>query len=79
MQITNHDRFAKVFEKRIDRTFSTAEIKKLMLAESDIEPGSVLPNDHGEGNAGQCPCVGSPRQIFSRIRHATYRVRRFQL
>jgi len=78
MQITNHDRFAKVFERRIDRTFSTAEIKKLMLAESDIELGSILPNDHGGGNVGQCQCVGSERQIFNRIRHAMYRVRRFQ-
>jgi hypothetical protein len=64
---TNHDGFALVFRNRIGRTFSTAEITKLMLAESDIQPGSVLPNDHGEGNKGECPCVGTDRQIFERL------------
>jgi hypothetical protein len=72
---TNHDRFASVFRNRKGRTFSTAEITKLMLAESDIQPGSVLPNDHGEGNKGECPCVGTNRQIFERVGHGMYRVR----
>lgn len=75
---TNHDRFASVFKNRIGRTFSTAEIMKLMLAESDIQPGSVLPNDHGEGNKGECPCVGTDRQIFDRVGRGTYRVRDFR-
>jgi hypothetical protein len=75
---TNHDRFALVFRNRIGRTFSTAEITKLMLAESDIQPGSVLPNDHGEGNKGECPCVGTDRQIFERLGRGAYRVRNFR-
>jgi hypothetical protein len=75
---TNHDRFASVFKNRIGRTFSTAEIMKLMLAESDIQPGSVLPNDHGEGNKGECPCVGTDRQIFDRVGRGTYRVRHYR-
>lgn len=75
---TNHDRFASVFKNRIGRTFSTAEIMKLMLAESDIQPGSVLPNDHGEGNKGECPCVGTDRQVFERLGRGTYRVRNFR-
>lgn len=76
--MTNHDRFASVFRSRTGRTFSTAEIMKLMLAESDIQPGSVLPNDHGEGNKGECPCVGTDRQIFDRVGRGTYRVRDFR-
>lgn len=76
--MTNHERFANVFGARTGRTFSTAEITKLMLSESDIEPGSVLPNDHGKGNAGQCDCVGTNRQIFERIKRGLYRVRNFQ-
>jgi hypothetical protein len=75
---TNHDRFASVFRNRKGRTFSTPEIMKLMLAESDIQPGSVLPNDHGEGNKGECPCVGTDRQIFERLGRGTYRVRDFR-
>jgi len=75
---TNHDRFASVFRNRIGRTFSTAEIVKLMLAESDIQPGSILPNDHGEGNKGECPCVGTDRQIFDRLGRGTYRIRDFR-
>jgi hypothetical protein len=76
---TNHDRFASVFRKRTGRTFSTAEITKLMLSESDIQPGSVLPNDHGEGNKGECLCVGTDRQIFDRVGRGTYRVRDYRL
>jgi hypothetical protein len=75
---TNHGRFASVFKSRIGRTFSTAEIMKLMLAESDIQPGSVLPNDHGEGNKGECPCVGTDRQVFERLGRGAYRVRNFR-
>ncbi len=75
---TNHDRFTSVFKNRTGRNFSTAEIMKLMLAESDIQPGSVLPNDHGEGNKGECPCVGTDRQIFDRMGRGTYRVRSFR-
>jgi hypothetical protein len=75
---TNHDRFASVFRKRTGRTFSTAEITKLMLSESDIQPGSILPNDRGEGNKGECPCVGTDRQIFDRVGRGTYRVRDYR-
>jgi hypothetical protein len=75
---TNHDRFASVFKNRVGRTLSTAEIVKLMSAESDIQLGSILPNDHGEGNKGECPCVGSDRQIFERVVRGTYRVRNYR-
>jgi hypothetical protein len=37
--MTNHDRFASVFKKRIGRTLSTAEIARIMLTESDIQLG----------------------------------------
>jgi hypothetical protein len=56
-----------VFDQRSGRTFSTAEIMKLMLRESDIIEGSVLPNDHGEGNKGACWCVGTDRQILTEL------------
>jgi hypothetical protein len=75
---TNHNRFAQAFAKRVGGTFSTPEIMKIMLAETDIQAGSVLPNDHGEGNKGQCPCVGTDRQIFDRVDRGIYRVRQYR-
>ena len=75
---TNHDRFARVFESRKGRTFSTAEIESIMQDESDIEYGSILPNDHGNGNKYPCWCVGTENQIFTRISRGQYRVLRFR-
>lgn len=75
---TNHNRFAVAFRQRVGATFSAPEIMKIMLAETDIQPGSVLPNDHGEGNKGQCPCVGTDRQIFERAGRGIYRVRPYR-
>lgn len=75
---TNHDRFASVFKNRAGRTFSTSEIVKLMMADSDIHFGSILPNDHGEGNKGECPCVGTDRQLFERVARGMYRVRNYR-
>jgi hypothetical protein len=75
--MTNHDRFVNVFGSRVGRTFSTAEIAKLMLAGSDIKPGSILPNDHADGNVGACWCAKnhSNRPIFERVGAGLYRVR----
>ncbi len=75
--MTNHDRFARVFESRKGRTFSTAEIQKIMKEESDIQYGSILPNDHGAGNKYPCWCVGTRSQIFERLGQGQYRVLHF--
>jgi hypothetical protein len=75
----NHELFASVFKSRIGRTFSTAQVEKLMLEESGIQLGSVRPNDHGEGNQGDCPCVATRKQIFERVARGVYRVRSFSL
>ena len=37
--------------------------------------GGILPNDHGDGNKGECPCVGTEREIFERVDRGMYRVR----
>jgi len=71
----NHNRFATVFQSRQGQSFSTSEIQEIMLSESNIEKGSILPNDHGEGNAEQCWCVGTEQQIFDRLGRGSYRVR----
>lgn len=74
---TNHERFVEVFGSRVGQTFSTAEITELMLEESDIARGSILPNDHASGNASPCSCAVNRRNqpIFDRVGRASYRVR----
>lgn len=75
--MTNHDRFVSVFKTRSGRTFSTAEIVNIMLDESDIAPGSILPNDHADGNAASCWCSKNHlnQPIFHRVTPGLYRVR----
>jgi len=48
-----------------------------MLAESDIVPGSILPNDHAEGNLSPCRCAKNRENdpIFDREPNGNYRVR----
>ena len=74
---TNHDRFVKVFGSRVGQTFSTAEITELMLEESDITRGSILPNDHASGNANPCWCAKNRgnQPVFDKVGWASYLVR----
>jgi len=48
-----------------------------MLAESGIAPGSILPNDHAEGNLSPCRCAKNRENdpIFDRDDDGNYRVR----
>jgi hypothetical protein len=74
---TNHDRFVDVFGSRAGQEFSAAEITELMLEESDIARGSILPNDHASGNASPCSCAANKNNqpIFDRVSRARYLVR----
>jgi len=76
---TIHERFVQVFRNKAGRTFSTAEIHRLMKIQfSHMPSGSILPNDHGNGNKTPCDCSGTDHQIFNRIARATYVVRDFR-
>jgi hypothetical protein len=75
--MTSHDYFANVFGSRKGGTFSTSQIEKLMVG-SGINSGSIRPNDHGKGNAAQCSCVGTKRQIFKQLSRGKYIVLQFQ-
>ena len=74
-EMTNHDRFVKVFRNRSGREFETNQIELLMLKESDIEHGAIRPNDHAKGNVSACRCAGTDARIFDRVRKGLYRVR----
>src|SRR5438105_5112209 len=72
-ELTNHDCFANVFRERGFRKFSTAQIGKLLQEEyPNFSLGSILPNDHAKGNAASCWCVGTPQQIFNKVRRGFY-------
>jgi hypothetical protein len=73
--MTNHDRFVEVFKSRGGQTFATKQIKELMEKESDIAPGSVLPNDHAKGNKSACRCADTDLRIFDRLMRGRYKVR----
>jgi len=78
-ELTNHDCFANVFRERGFRKFSAAQIGKLLQEEyPNFSLGSILPNDHAKGNAASCWCVGTPQQIFNKVRRGFYRVRQYQ-
>lgn len=74
--MTNHDMFAKAMEAHRGKTLTTEEIRKLV---QDMFPtfaeGSLLPNDHGNGNKHPCDCAGTRRRIFDRVERGVYRVR----
>jgi hypothetical protein len=75
-KLKNHERFAKAFEKYAGRTFTTNRIKEILLrAYPDFSLGSILPNDHAEGNKSPCSCARTPDRVFDRIDRGHYRVR----
>lgn len=75
-ELSNHDCFAEAFREHANREFSTEEIRAILLERyPDFSPGSVLPNDHAEGNKSPCWCATTDRRIFDRVKRALYRVR----
>jgi len=75
--MTNCDRFRDVFGKRRGQTFSPSQVREIMLAESDVAPGSILPNDHAEGNLSPCRCAKNRENdpIFDCDNDGNYKVR----
>jgi hypothetical protein len=75
--MTNHDRFANVMNNYTGQTLTMQEIEHIMLQQSDIKRGSILPNDHAEGNVGSCHCAKnrSNTPLFDRVGRGLYFVR----
>lgn len=58
------------------RELTTAEIRKIVITQfPDFSTGSLLPNDHAEGNVCPCSCAGTTSRIFDRLDRGLYRVR----
>ena len=74
--MTNHDMLVAALRRYRGKTLSTSEIKRITLkAFTQFSEGSLLPNDHAEGNKCPCSCAGTNRRIFDKIKTGLYRVR----
>ncbi len=72
---TNHDKFVKAFKGMEGRTLETKEIKRILKSKTNIEEGSILPNDHASGNKCPCSCAATENRVFDRIKRGFYKVR----
>ncbi len=73
---TNHQRFGQAFKASSGLTLSTAQIKGVLRRMFPaMSQGSMLPNDHAQGNKSACRCAGTKTRIFDRVSRGFYRVR----
>lgn len=75
---TNHKRFEELFKDMKGEEVTTGEIKfKLRQAYPDMNEGSMLPNDHAEGNKSPCWCAKNRlnKPIFDKVKRGVYKVR----
>lgn len=74
--MTNHDMIAAAVSSARGQQLSNQEIWRLVHSQfPNFNQGSLLPNDHAEGNKGACPCANSPNRIFDRLGSGRYLVR----
>jgi len=77
----NHQRFVETFRHMGGQELETKQIKAFLSKRfPEMKEGSMLPNDHGEGNKHPCRCACTGERIFDRIRRGRikrglYRVR----
>lgn len=74
--LRNHDCFVSALRNYAGQTLTTGQIQRILLAVfPDFNVGSILPNDHAEGNECPCGCAGTVDRVFDRIHRGLYRVR----
>jgi len=74
--MTNHDMLVVAMKGYKGKELFTSQIKKITLdAFPTFKEGSILPNDHAEGNSCPCSCARTNRRIFDRVGRGMYRVR----
>jgi hypothetical protein len=74
--LQNHERIKKAVSSRAGEILKTEQIRALCHQRfPDMADGSILPNDHAEGNKHPCWCAKQPMRLFDRVRYAHYRVR----
>jgi len=74
--MSNHKMLATALKDYKGKILSTSEIKTITLKFfPQFSEGSILPNDHAEGNNCPCSCAGTERRIFNKIDRGQYLVR----
>ena len=74
--MTNHDMLVTALRRYKGKTLSTSEIKRITLEAFPLfNEGSLLPNDHADGNQCPCSCAETDSRIFDRVGRGMYRVR----
>lgn len=73
--LTNHEMIAAAVKSQHGKVLSTSDIRTIVLnAFPQFNEGSLLPNDHAQGNKCPCSCAGTRKRIFDRIARGQYRV-----
>jgi hypothetical protein len=74
--MTNHDMMASALKPYRGKNLTTADIR-IIVGEAfpNFNMGSLLPNDHAEGNKSPCWCAGGNQRILDRVEQGLYSVR----
>ena len=74
--MTNHDMLASALKPFRGKNLTTADIR-IIVGEAfpEFNMGSLLPNDHAEGNKSPCWCAGTNQRILDRVEQGLYTVR----
>ena len=74
--MTNHDMFVLTFQGMAGQILRTKQIMIFCSVKfPQMKSGSMLPNDHAEGNLSDCRCARTSKRIFDQIKHGVYEVR----
>ena len=72
----NHEYMALAVAGNVGEMLTSAQLGDLIMARfPDFSRGSLLFNDHAEGNKGACRCAGTSDRIFDRVGRGFYVVR----
>ena len=71
--MTVHEHFANEFKSYSGKEFTTSQIKTMLRG--IVADGTILPNDHADGNKNPCRCAATDKRIFDKIKRGLYRVR----
>lgn len=73
--MTIHEKLKEVLKRHPGKQMTTAEIEEAVMKRfPDTNRSSIRPNDHAEGNKGQCRCIEEGRRILARPERGIYRV-----
>jgi len=74
--LDNHQKISLSMAPHRGKTLKTGTIITITQERFPQTPaGSILPNDHAEGNKHPCWCANTQNQIFDRISYGKYKVR----